>query len=202
MRDYLRLDDFLDAISGEVYPEVPAEPHISITRRVIESLHREGLIRAGQRVLDVGCGQGIALEEFRRLGLPAVGVTLGPDLEVCRAKGFDVLHLDQNFLEFDGEAFDFLWCRHVLEHSIAPFFTLSEYLRLTRPGGLVYVEVPAPDTSVHHEANPNHYSVLTASGWLSLFERAGFKVERRMDHPFNAMCGPDLYWGFLLRRTV
>jgi SAM-dependent methyltransferase len=202
MRDYLRLDDFLDAIAGDVYPEPPAEPHISFTRRVIEELHRDGLIRAGQRVLDVGCGQGIALEEFRRLGLPAVGVTLGPDYEVCRAKGFNVLRQDQSFLEFDGEEFDFLWCRHVLEHSIAPFFTLSEYRRLTRPGGLVYVEVPAPDTPVHHEVNPNHYSVLTASAWLSLFQRAGFTLERRMDHPFNAKDGPDVYWGFLLRRTV
>jgi SAM-dependent methyltransferase len=202
MRNYLRLDDFLDAIAGDIYPEVPAEPHLRITRGVIETLHRDGLIRAGQRVLDVGCGQGLALEEFRRLGLSAVGVTLGPDSEVCRAKGFEVLQMDQNFLEFDDEEFDFLWCRHVLEHSIAPFFTLSEYYRLTRPGGLVYVEVPAPDTSAHHETNPNHYSVLTASGWLSLFERVRFTVERRMEHPFNTAGGPDIYWGFLLRRTV
>ena len=122
MRSYIRLDNFLDHIEGEVYAEVPAEPHITLTRSTIEALHKEGLLRAGQRVLDVGCGQGLALEHFQRLGLQAVGVTLGPDVEVCRRKGLEVLPMDQNFLHFEEEEFDWLWCRHVLEHSIAPLF--------------------------------------------------------------------------------
>ncbi len=202
MRNYLRLDNFLDVITGDVYLELASEPHLTITRDMIRALHRDGFIKSGNRVLDVGCGQGLALEEFRMLGLPAVGVTLGPDCEVCRSKGFEVLEMDQNFLEFEDEEFDFLWCRHVLEHSVAPFFTLHEYRRLTKPNGLVYVEVPAPDTSAHHEANSNHYSVLPKSAWLNLFARAGFSLERNIQHAFEAMCGPDVYWGFLLRRTV
>ncbi len=202
MRNYLRLDDFLEGIVGQVYAEVPGEPHLSITREVIGMLHRQGLIHAGSRVLDVGCGQGPALEVFRLLGVPAMGVTLGPDCGICRAKGFDVREMDQNFLDFEDEEFDLLWCRHVLEHSIAPFFTLSEYRRLTKPDGLVYVEVPAPDTAAHHETNHNHFSVLPNSAWRSLFLRAGFAIERSLEHAFNAACGPDVYWGFLLRRTV
>jgi SAM-dependent methyltransferase len=201
VRDYLRLDDFLDSIIGDVYAEVPAEPHIRITREVIGALWRDKQIRAGDRVLDVGCGQGLGLEEFKRLGLRPVGVTIGPDYEICRQKGFEVLEMDQNFLAFDEE-FDLLWCRHVLEHSIAPFFTLSEYRRLTKLQGLVYVEVPAPDTSVHHERTPNHYSVLPDSAWQSLFLRAGFLLESRIVHTFEAVCGPDAYWGYLLRRTA
>lgn len=201
MRDYLRLDDFLDGLAGDLYAVEPVEPHLRITRAVIGDLWRDKQIRAGDRVLDIGCGQGLALEEFKRLGLRPVGVTIGPDYEICRKKGLEVLEMDQNFLAFDDEEFDLLWCRHVLEHSIAPFFTLSEYRRLTKLQGLVYVEVPAPDTAAHHEANPNHYSCLPQSAWLSLFQRTGFAVASRVEHAFETLAGPDSYWGFLLRRT-
>jgi len=197
-RNYFWLDSFLDRLAGDVYAEPSREPHLSLTRTVIEQLHRDGLIRAGQRVLDIGCGQGLALEHFARLGLPAVGITLGPDYEVCRAKGLDVREMDQSFMDFEDSAFDVLWCRHILEHSIAPFFTLTEYARMLKPGGLAYVEVPAPDTPVHHETNPNHYSVLPRSSWLSLFERAGFRTETGLEHVIDDI---DTYWGFVLRKA-
>ena len=67
MRDYGRFDAFLSSLSADVYAEPVYEPHRSITREVIARLHGEGLIRAGMRALDVGCGQGVALAEFRRL---------------------------------------------------------------------------------------------------------------------------------------
>ncbi|HEY1649270.1 MAG TPA: class I SAM-dependent methyltransferase [Terracidiphilus sp.] len=202
-RDYSRFDEFLDNLVSDVYPEFPSEPHLTITRLMITQLHNEGLLVPGARVLDVGCGQGLALEIFRSLGMNAVGVTLGQtDLGVCRSKGFEVHGMDQNFLEFAAGSFDLLWCRHVLEHSVAPLFTLSEYRRLVKSGGLVYVEVPTPDSSAHHERNPNHYSVLPKSSWLHLMERSGFTVVHSIDLPFDVPCGPDLYWAFLLRRTA
>jgi SAM-dependent methyltransferase len=199
MRDYHRLDRFLSSLHGDVYPEAPVEPHISITHETIQELHDARKLRAGMRVLDIGCGQGIALEKFRALGLEAVGITLGPDAEICRAKGFTVYEMDQNFMTFADHEFDLLWCRHVLEHSIAPFFTLSEYRRAVKPGGFVYVEVPAPDTSVNHQTNPNHYSVLPLSAWDDLFARSGFTIEKRHIMKLKAQSGTDAYWGFHLR---
>jgi len=199
MREFSRFDEFLNKLVGDVYPEPPSEPHLSITRTAIEGLLAEGLIKPGMRVLDIGCGQGLALEQFRHHGLEAVGITLGPDAEVCRGKGFSVFEMDQNFMGFPDASFDFLWCRHVLEHSVAPLFTLTEYRRIVRPGGLIYIEVPAPDTSAHHETNPNHYSVLPLSVWHSLFPRAGLALERSVQLEFTVPCGPDVYWSFLLR---
>ncbi len=198
-RDFGRLDRFLDSLIDDVYPENPSEPHLSITRQVIAEYHRVGLFKAGDTVLDVGCGQGLALEIFREYGLTPVGISLGTDVGVCRAKGFDVRAMDQNFMDFPDATFDLLWCRHVLEHSVAPLFTLTEYRRLTKRGGLIYIEVPAPDTSAHHERGKNHYSVLTQSGWLSQFRRVKCTVERAMPINFTAVCGPDTYWSFLLR---
>lgn len=201
MRDYASFDRFLGTLGNDVYPEAPSEPHLSITRSTIEALLTDRLLTPGMRVLDIGCGQGLALEKFRSAGLDPVGITLGSDAGICRSKGFDVREMDQNFMSFPDGSFDFLWCRHVLEHSVAPLFTLTEYRRVVRPHGRVYVEVPAPDTTAHHETNPNHYSVLTHSAWLHLFARAGFLVERAVTIDFAAACGPDRYWSFLLRPT-
>ncbi len=198
-RDFARFNRFLDKIAGEVYPEPPSTEHTEITRIAVKDLLQRGVIKAGDKVLDVGCGQGVALEIFGGLGLSAVGITLGPDAAVCRDKGFDAREMDQNFMEFPDGAFDLLWCRHVLEHSIAPLFTLDEYRRVTKPGGHVYVEVPAPDTVAHHEDNPNHYSVLPISGWLSLFRRTGFVVAQDRKIKVTVPVGADVYWSFLLR---
>jgi ubiquinone/menaquinone biosynthesis C-methylase UbiE len=134
--------------------------------------------------------------------MPAIGTGLGSDVDVCRAKGFEVHAMDQNFMTFPDESFDVLWCRHVLERSVAPLFTLTEYRRLTKAGGLVYVEVPAPDTSAHHERRPNHYSVLSAGGWQSLFLRAGLHVLRAQQHSFTADTGADAYFAFQLRKPA
>jgi SAM-dependent methyltransferase len=201
VRDWSRFDAFLSRLADDVYPEPAMEPHITITCTTIDALHHEGLVRPGLRVLDIGCGQGGALEHFQRLGLRATGITLGSDFDICRAKGLDVRRMDQNFMDFGDGEFDLLWCRHVLEHSVAPLFTLTEYRRVTSRGGLIYVEVPAPDTSAHHEANPNHYSVFSRSAWLSLSHKAGFVVERSVELSFTVPCGPDMYWAFLLRNA-
>jgi len=200
VRDYSRFDRFIDSLHVDVYPEPPSEPGTTIIRTTVQWMRDEGFLMPGMRILDVGCGQGVALRHFVDLGMDAVGVALGADVEVCRAAGFNIIEADQNFIDCEGESFDFLWCRHVLEHSIAPLFTLSEYHRLTRVGGHVYVEVPAPDTSAHHELNPNHYSVFGLSSWASLFARAGLSIVKAQGLNVQVGCGPDTYWSFLLKR--
>ncbi len=196
-----RLEEFLESLKGETYPEVPSEPHTSITREMVNRVAALSGLSAGAKVLDVGCGQGTALDLFERTGYQAVGVTLNrEDVAVCRAKGFWVLEMDQSFLEFPEQEFDLVWCRHCLEHSIFPYFTLAGFLRVLKPGGWLYVEVPAPDTSCHHETNRNHYSVLGKSMWADLLLRSGCEVVDTLDIRFTVPAGPDVYWAFSCRK--
>ena len=176
---YRRLDAFLGKLHGDIYPEPVSELHGHITRQMFDRLIQAHPFPAGAKVLDVGCGQGVALEVFKAAGLDPLGITLGPDVEVCRSRGFAVEAMDLSFLDFDEGRFDLVWCRHALEHSVFPFFTLAEMHRVLKPGGVLYVEVPAPDTACGHQTNPNHYSVLGKAMWLSLFERFRFQVNRR-----------------------
>jgi len=196
-KDLTRLEHFLDKLAADVYPEIPSELHSEITLKALQKLEEFLPLQEGMKVLDVGCGQGPALEYFRSRRTDYLGVTLGEeDIVACRAKGYRVEKMDQSFLAVDNNSQDLLWARHVIEHSVFPLFTLHEFNRVLRPGGLLYLEVPAPETSCHHERNPNHYSVLTRGGWCSLLERSGFRIITDGEYNFVVPAGPDTYWGF------
>ncbi|MDB5441678.1 MAG: Methyltransferase type 11 [Phenylobacterium sp.] len=199
---YQRLDAFLGKLHGDIYPETPTEGHSTITREMFSRLQQQLPLPPAAAVLDVGCGQGVGLELFKAAGLQPLGITLGPDVEACRAKGLDVVEMDLSFLDFEDGRFDMVWCRHALEHSVFPFFTLSEMHRVLKPGGVLYVEVPAPDTSCRHQTNPNHYSVLGKSMWMELIRRTGFPEIIALDIHFPTGAGPDTYWAFMMRKPA
>jgi SAM-dependent methyltransferase len=202
LKSLARFLNFLDNIEGEAYPEEPSSHHDSISKQALEHLFTSYNIPVGARILDVGCGQGVALAPFRERGYAASGITLNDtDVAVCRSLGFDVHKMDQSFLEFDDASFDVIWARHVIEHSIMPYYTLTEFRRVLRSGGNMYLEVPGTGT-VGHEQNPNHYSVLGHEMWLALLERSGFTVLETIS--YFSKCPQvaseeevaDEYWGF------
>lgn len=196
-RNFSELNNFLDRIADEVYPEAPSSIHSEITLVALKKLEELFPLKPGMKVVDVGCGQGPALEFFHSRCLDYLGITLGDeDIAACRAKGFKVEKSDQSFLALPHNSQDLIWARHVIEHSIFPFFTLEGFRRVLRSGGMLYLEAPAPETSCHHERNPNHYSVLPKACWRSLLERSGFKVLGDIDYAFEVLAGSDVYWGF------
>ncbi len=161
-----RLSDFIRKIQGQAYPEVPSILHSQITQQMLENFSSKHYISEDAKILDVGCGQDPALDLFKAKGYEAVGITISDDdVQACKGKGHEVYNMDQSFLDFSDESFNFIWARHCIEHSIFPFFTLSEFYRVLKGGSYLYIEVPAPNTACHHETNVNHYSVLTEEMW-------------------------------------
>jgi tetratricopeptide (TPR) repeat protein/SAM-dependent methyltransferase len=198
-RDFSRLQAFIDSDVWDSIPELAAEPHISITRTTIESLREQGLLLPGMRLLDIGCGDGLALGLFHQLDMEASGIAGSIDAEACRAKGFDVQVMDQNVMDFADASFDVLWSRQALQRSAIPLFTLREYARIIKPSGLIHVDVPATDTDFKHERNLHYHSVLPAASWLTLFASAGLAVEKGCAINHQAGGKTDSIWSFQLR---
>ena len=199
--DIEKLEGFLERIKKETYPERPTQLHNNITNLMFERCLRKFALPENSRVLDVGCGQGLALHLFAARGLTPIGISLNhEDATVCREQGYEVYEMDQSFLTFPDEEFDLIWCRHCLEHSVFPYFTLSEFLRVLKPKAYLYVEVPAPDTACAHQTNRNHYSVLGKSMWINLIRRAGFHLIEDLDINFEAAPGGDTYWAFIQQK--
>ena len=163
-----------------VYDEHPGGFHDSI----IAELAQQFLPRLTQNtkdlIIDIGCGPGIFLAAAHELGYEnLLGITLSTvDSNQCQQKGFRTMNSNMSDLDLADHSVDVIWCRHALEHSAYPLFTLYEFHRVLNANGRVFIEVPAPDNqrSFMHEYNPNHYSILGERMWAGLFEKAEFDV--------------------------
>lgn len=197
-----RLESFMAARAAETYPEPVTSQHSEITAQMAALV--APLLPPGASVLDVGCGQGPALEWFKEHGHYPIGVTTNTaDLRACEANGHEVYPVDMHamsYRSFEWCPFDCVWARHVLEHSVIPFFVLHEFARVLKPGGILYVEVPMPDTPCNHVANLNHYSVLGKDAWLCLIVRAGFELHEVREIGLQTMAGPDKYLSVIARK--
>jgi SAM-dependent methyltransferase len=201
-----RFTEFLQSLVADTYPEPPSPIHEEITGKVLPGVVVQAQVSAqvgkAIRVLDVGCGQGVALKRFKELGCDALGVTPNQtDYQEAMRTGCPVVPCDMHDLSaLDHLGWDLIWARHVLEHSPAPLFALREFSRVLKPGGWLYVEVPMPDTACHHEQNKNHYSVLTDSMWQALIQKAGFTLVEGKVWRFVTGEGPDEYRSYLCRK--
>jgi SAM-dependent methyltransferase len=110
-------------------------------------------------VLDVGGGPGYFAEAFRGAGATYVG--LEPDAGEMAARGAP----EPGTLRGSGEALpvrtgavDVCYSSNVLEHVRSPWAMAAEMVRVTRPGGLIYLSF-TPWLSPHggHETAPWHY---------------------------------------------
>jgi len=101
-------------------------------------------VKAGGRVLDVGCGNGGFVRQLRELGLEAEG-TEWSEASAARARGEsgvpvhvgDLLELDLAPASYDAVV---LW--HVFEHLPQPSETLAKVHELLVPGGLLFLAMP------------------------------------------------------------
>lgn len=195
-----RLESFMAARTAETYPEPVTSQHSEITAQMAPLV--AAMLPVGASVLDVGCGQGPALDWFTRHGFKPIGITTNTeDLRVCEASGHDMYALDMHDVgSLANFPFDCVWARHVLEHSVAPFFVLHEFARVLKPGGILYAEVPMPDTPCNHVANLNHYSVLGKDAWLCLIARSGFELHEVREIGLQTMAGPDKYLSVIARK--
>jgi 2-polyprenyl-6-hydroxyphenyl methylase / 3-demethylubiquinone-9 3-methyltransferase len=104
-------------------------------------------VAAGERVLDVGCGEGAFAIELAREGIEVVAVDVAEEpLLRARARASD---LDLRLLDAGGQweledsSFDVVWAGEVIEHVADTAAWLSEVRRVLRSGGRLLLTTPA-----------------------------------------------------------
>ena len=96
----------------------------------------------GQRVLEVGCGQGHLTRRLADRGIDITGVDANP--KASEIAGTDrVRYMKGEDLEFDDESFDVVLSVHALEHIPPLDQAISEMARVLKPGGSALHIYPA-----------------------------------------------------------
>lgn len=157
-RDALGLPDWSTRVEGRLRETEGAKVRFELLERWFNRP-----LRKEDRVLVVGCGTGAELFAFLQAGCDAVGID--PDREAtriarkkCLQQGFGTGRVQVaagERLPFGSNAFDIVWCYTVLEHVRDPASCVREMVRVCRPGGHIYMEMP--DYRHVYEA---HYKML------------------------------------------
>jgi 2-polyprenyl-3-methyl-5-hydroxy-6-metoxy-1,4-benzoquinol methylase len=138
----------------------------------------EQILGGKGKVLDIGCGPGFLLHEFRARGWDVHGTEFSEQsaAHACNALGLPVSIGDVAALQFGAASFDAVILWHVLEHMPDPHATIAEAARLLRPDGILLCAVPnfgslearfAQDNWFHLDV-PRHLNHFTATALTTL----------------------------------
>lgn len=141
-RDTLGIPDWATLVElREAEEERLETAHLERLRRRVGAESLRG------RILNVGCGTGGFNVLAAGAGARAVGVDDDAEaIAICGLKAHKVggafVRAHAEALPFRDGAFDLVHCFSVIEHVASVEATVAEMVRVTRPGGAIYVHTP------------------------------------------------------------
>jgi SAM-dependent methyltransferase len=171
------MQDWRDAVWRAV-PE-GAEPERFAARRAFLLDH----VAPGERVLDLGCGDGAFAAELLGAGCAVTMADVSGEARRrarARAPGAEAVALAEGApLPFDEDTFDVVWAGEVLEHVADVVGLLAEVRRVLRWGGPLLVTTPwhgrlAVASDAHFDPRADHLRFFSARTLRAVLADAGF----------------------------
>jgi 2-polyprenyl-3-methyl-5-hydroxy-6-metoxy-1,4-benzoquinol methylase len=92
----------------------------------------------GRKILDIGCGKGLAMKQFAKYGLKPFGID-------CRDEGVDnfkLCNMESDEIPYQDDTFDIIYSKSVIEHVVNSENFVNESMRVLKPGGLFICLTP------------------------------------------------------------
>lgn len=142
--------------------------------------------QGGERLLDIGCGDGENLLRFDGLPLHRVGLEVSfPRLQTARRHGLDVLQAGGERLPFPDGAFGMVYIAHVLHHVAEYERVLAEMGRVLADDGRLFIVETVTDNPLlrlGRRLHPVWQGDEVEASWRfadlkRIFAAAGFEIE-------------------------
>jgi trans-aconitate methyltransferase len=146
--------------------------------------------RAGERILDLGCGDGALVPKLSQVGADVVGVDSSEEMvRAARERGVDARVMRAEQLEFEQE-FDAVFSNAALHWMRDQGAVLAGVRRALRPGGRFVAEAGGHGNvaalrvafdavlAAHGASSGEENLYFTPAEYRELLEQAGFVVER------------------------
>lgn len=172
--------------------------------KATQSLLEMCQITPGKRVLEVGCGVGMTSWRLaKEYGCTVVGVDLSEEMiawaekraireGVSEQTEFRVANAEQ--LPFEYQEFDIVFCESVTAFPEDKQRAVTEYARVTKPGGYVgmnegtWINYPPPEDLVQYLQQTMENAVfLNHDGWKNLLEEAGLEDIQTVIHEMSML---------------
>lgn len=164
----------------------------------------------GQRILDIGCGNGFLLYQFRNRYQTLVGLEFSPKRlrqAAINLSGLDFLQISgsaENMPDIETNSIDRIVSADTIEHIPDVYAAANEMYRILKPGGQLVINTPNiaylkkriwllagrfPSTSQPNEGNGSdvmfdggHLHYFTYRSLRIVLEKAGFSPEYRIGY--------------------
>jgi ubiquinone/menaquinone biosynthesis C-methylase UbiE len=144
-------------------------------------------VKAGKRLLDVGCGPGWLLKAAVERGLEAYGFDFSEEAIKLSRQNSPSAHSEEGDvtqIRQPDQFFDYITCIGVLEHFLQMDLAIKEMKRIAKPKALFCIMVPNSSTLFwklsqlfsygHRESNEN---AMTLKEWKSFFKMDQFHIK-------------------------
>jgi len=150
-------------------------------------------------ILDAGCGTGFAREELGKAGT-VIGLDALPEAFAPESDGAGCMALIER-APFRGATFDLIVALDLLEHLEDDEQALREIYRICKPGGYLFVTVPAYQWAwSRHDEALGHRRRYSAADLAEKVRRAGFTL-RRLSYTVTTIFLPAMAYRLVRRRS-
>jgi 2-polyprenyl-3-methyl-5-hydroxy-6-metoxy-1,4-benzoquinol methylase len=173
--------------TNDEYYELTNESLQRIADENIRRLQLIKKIKSNGKFLDIGCAQGLLLDEAKKNGFQTYGIEptrQNADIAITKGHTVESMRLDEFVHQCGTEFFDVIACLDVIEHIDNPNTFLKLASSLLKPDGLMILSTPnysciiekALGANAPYMTPPEHVTFFTTSGIKHLVTSCDLRV--------------------------